>query len=188
MTTPAFAVLLLALAFVPMLFEAVRSTTNERALRAAGAVEPRGDVFSAMQIVYPACFLAMVAEAWLRARVPSVTPFVPGLIMFVSAKGLKYWAIAALGPRWTFRVLVPPGSQRTIAGPYRWMRHPNYAAVAGELGGMALMAAAPAAGAAALLVFGALMRARIGIEERALASPPAQPTRASSESRRNSAL
>ena len=57
---------LLALAFIPMLFEARRSATNDRTLRARGAVEPADDVYRAMQLAYPACFLAMVLEAWVE--------------------------------------------------------------------------------------------------------------------------
>ena len=49
---------------------------------------------------------------------------------------------------WTFRVLVPPGSARTLRGPYRLLRHPNYVAVVGELAGFALLARAPRLGAA----------------------------------------
>ena len=70
----------------------------------------------------------------------------PASLVFALAKGLKYWAIATLGDRWTFRVLVPPRSTRVAAGPYRFLRHPNYVGVAGELAGMALMAQAPIAG------------------------------------------
>jgi methyltransferase len=95
---------------------------------------------------------------------------VSGAVVFALAKGLKYWAIATLGPRWTFRVLVPPRFSRTIAGPYRFMRHPNYVGVAGELGGMALMAGAPVAGLISLAVFGVLLLARIRVEERAMAA------------------
>lgn len=164
------AAMLLAIAFVPMVAEAVRSRTNERALRAAGATEPARDVYGVMQLVYPLCFLAMIAEAWMRGRTVSGPPFVPGLLLFLAAKALKYWAIATLGARWTFRVLVPPASTRIVAGPYRMVRHPNYIAVAGELAGMALMAQAQVAGVAALAAFGALMVARIRIEERALAA------------------
>jgi methyltransferase len=183
-----FPLVLLALAFLPMAIEARRSKANERALRAAGAIEPRGDVYAVMQVAYPACFLAIILDAWVRGRMPTVTSFVPGLVVFACAKGLKYWAIATLGPRWTFRVLVPPGSPRTTAGPYRRVRHPNYLAVAGELAGMAVMAQAPVAGFASVVSFGALMLARIRIEERALASAQAQPSAAASEGSRNSAL
>jgi isoprenylcysteine carboxyl methyltransferase (ICMT) family protein YpbQ len=49
------------------------------------------------------------------------------------------------------------------------MRHPNYLAVLGELLGIALMAQASVAGALSVLVFGALILARIRIEEATLA-------------------
>jgi methyltransferase len=158
---------LLIAAFVPMLVEAALSARNERRLRQAGAVEPGDDVFAAMQVVYPVCFAAMIAESWIAPRAQP-SSIVAGAVLFVLAKALKYWAIASLGVRWTFRVLVPPNSTRTVRGPYRFVRHPNYVAVAGELAGFAIMAAAPISGLVALLVFAQLMRARIRVEERAL--------------------
>jgi methyltransferase len=160
-------VILLAVAFVPMLFEARRSAANERALRAAGAAEPADDVYAVMRLAYPGCFLAMVLEAWIRGSGFSSTTLAGGFL-FICAKALKYWAIATLGERWTFRVLVPPGSERTLRGPYRILRHPNYVAVVGELVGFAMLARAPVAGALAIAGFGALMLARIRVEERAL--------------------
>jgi len=53
-------------------------------------------------------------------------------------------------------------------GPYRFMRHPNYVGVAGELIGFALMSGAPVTGVATVVVFSSLMLARIRVEERAL--------------------
>ena len=154
-------------AFVPMLAEARRSWRNERALRLLGAIEPPGDVFRAMQIAYPACFVMMVAEASVR-NVSLGRSFTAGAIVFVAAKAIKYWAIATLGDRWTFKVLVLPGYPLVTAGPYRLLRHPNYVGVVGELVGAALMAYAPLAGAASVLVFGVLLLARIRVEEHAL--------------------
>jgi methyltransferase len=159
--------LLLVLAFVPMAFEARRSAANARALLQRGAREPVDDVYAGMQVAYPASFLAMAAEAWLRQRTFGPM-FAAGAVVFVAAKGLKYWAIGSLGARWTFRVLVPPDSILVTSGPYRHMRHPNYVGVMGEILGMALLAQAPVTGATALLVFGALIRARIRVEEEAL--------------------
>ena len=160
-------VVLVVLAFVPMVLEAMRSARNERALRALGATEPVGDVYRAMQFAYPACFAAMIAEAWLGQPL-RVALAASGFAVFAASKALKYWAIATLGGRWTFRVLVPPNSARTLSGPYRWLTHPNYVAVAGELLGFAMMARAPVTGALALVAFGRLMAARIRVEERAL--------------------
>lgn len=164
MTVP---LVLVALAFVPMLLEARRSAANERALRADGAVEAPDDVYSAMQIVYPACFAAMIAEAWLGGGGLPAT-WAAGGVVFAAAKGIKYWAIASLGPLWTFRVLVPRTRILVAHGPYRWLRHPNYIGVAGELIGFALLAGAVWSGALSALTFGGLLIARIRVEERAL--------------------
>jgi methyltransferase len=159
--------LLATLIFVPMLFELWLSQRNERELRAMGSVEPEGDVYLLMQVAYPFIFLAILAAAWLRP-VPVDTLVAAGFAIFIGAKVLKYWAILSLGVRWTFRVLVPPGSTPLTLGPYRVLRHPNYAAVMGEIAGAATIAHAPVVGAAALAVFGILILMRIRIEERAL--------------------
>jgi len=160
-------VFLLALAFLPMALEARLAARHNRALRSAGASEPKDDVFPLMQLAYPAAFLAMAFEAWDRRAQPH-TVFFAGTVVFALAKTIKYWAIATLGDRWTFRVLVPPASSRITSGPYRFMRHPNYLGVIGELAGMALMAQAPIAGTLSIVIFGILIVARIRVEERAL--------------------
>jgi len=158
---------LAALAFLPMLGEAVLSARHERVLRARGAVEPTDDVITAMQFAYPGGFAVLAVEAWLRqATVDDV--FMWGLAVFAAGKAVKYWAIAALGERWTFRVLVPKGSSLVAAGPYRWLRHPNYVGVGGELAGAALMAHAWVSGPIVVAGFGLLLLRRIHVEERAL--------------------
>jgi methyltransferase len=164
MTLP---ILVLVLAFVPMALEARLAARHDRALLLAGATEPRDDVFPMMQLAYPTAFLGMALEAAMReSRVDAI--FIAGIVLFGLAKAIKYWAIATLGSRWTFRVLVPPASARVTRGPYRFMRHPNYLGVIGELAGMAMLASAPIAGTASVGVFVVLIAARIRVEERAL--------------------
>jgi methyltransferase len=168
MTLP---LLLLAGAVLPMLAEARLAARHDRVLRRRGAAEPASDVYRIMQVAYPACFLAMAIEAWGRhASVDGM--FLAGAVVFAVAKALKYWAMVTLGERWTFRVLVPPGSSRIVRGPYRWLRHPNYVAVAGELAGFAVMAQAGVTGVIALIFFVLLMLARIRVEEDALGLRP----------------
>jgi len=77
-------------------------------------------------------------------------------------------ARAALGPRWSYRVLVLPGEPLVSSGPYAYLRHPNYLAVVGEIAGFALIVGARFAGVLSLVVFGLLMRKRIKIEENAI--------------------
>ena len=156
-----------AAAFLPMIAEAVVSSRHERVLRAQGAVEPHDDVIGAMRLAYPGGFAAIVAEAWLR-QPEADGVFRWGVAVFLAAKALKYWAIATLGTRWTFRVLVPRQSVQITSGPYAFMQHPNYAGVTGELVGATLMAHAWIAGPIATVGFGLLMLARIRVEERTL--------------------
>jgi methyltransferase len=150
-----------------LIIETLRSYANERALRARGAIEPPGDVYQLMSAAYPLALLAPFASPLIAGPAP-LPVWTAGVIIFLVAKALKFWAIHALGPRWTFRVLVLPGEPLVTSGPYRYVRHPNYLAVAGEIVGVATMCATPAIGAVALLGFGALMLRRIAIEERAL--------------------
>lgn len=153
--------------FAAMLVEAARARRNERAQRARGGVESPGDVYPIMRIAYPASFLALVAEGMLRGA-PSPTALAVGGVFFGLAKGIKWWAIASLGPRWTFRIVVVPGDPLVVTGPYRFLRHPNYVGVVGELVGAAVVAHAFVTGPLVLLMFGALLAKRIAIEEQAL--------------------
>lgn len=160
-------VLASAVIFPLMVAEAVIAARHDRALRRRGAVEPADDVYRVMQIAYPGAFLVLLGEgAWRGAAPDSLVAW--GASVFLAAKVLKYWAIGSLGPRWTFRVLVPPGARRVVTGPYRWLAHPNYAAVALELVGTAVAMRALVTGPVVVVGFGALMLRRVQIEEKAL--------------------
>jgi len=162
------AVALLVVVVVPwLLLETWRSRRHERALRAAGAIEPPDDVYRWMRIVYPGTFMAMAAEGTLAA--PACTTLVAvGIGVFLAAKLLKWWAIISLGRYWSFHVLVVPGAPLVASGPYRWLRHPNYVGLMGEIAGVALMMRAPFTGVGAAIAFGALLAARIRVEDRML--------------------
>jgi methyltransferase len=88
-------------------------------------------------------------------------------VVFVAGKLLKWWAILSLGEQWTFRVLVVPGSTPVASGPYRFMRHPNYVGVVGELVGAVIMTGARVTGLAGTALFIALMLRRAAVEQRA---------------------
>ena len=84
-----------------------------------------------------------------RARSTGPAPrdvLIGGLALFGLAKALKVWAISSLGSRWTYRVLVLPGAPLVTAGPYRFIAHPNYLAVVGEIVSVALIVWAPITG------------------------------------------
>jgi methyltransferase len=130
-------VLALTIVLVLMLAELIWSRRNERRLRALGALAVDDPVYATMQWAYPGVFVVMGFEALLVGQ-PPVAVSVAGATLFVLAKLLKYWAIASLGVRWTYTVFVLPGTPLVTTGPYRYMRHPNYVGVVGELAGVAL--------------------------------------------------
>jgi methyltransferase len=151
-----------------LLAEAWRANRNERAQRARGGREPAGDVYALMSVAYPAAFAAMFAEGFVRGAPPA--PVVAaGALLFAASKALKWWAILSLGPAWTFRIIVVPGMRLVTSGPYRLIRHPNYAAVVGELASVALMTGARLSGPLATTIFTALIIRRMSVERRALA-------------------
>ncbi len=163
------AIVIGAVIFGAMVVEAQRAARNERVQRALGGVEPAGDVYELMRFAYPAAFLLMVVEGAVRGPV-SAPVLTAGVIVFTIAKLLKIWTIASLGRCWTFRVIVVPGMPLVHAGPYRWLRHPNYVAVAGELAGVALMTGAVVAGPVCTTAFLLLVARRIRVEEGAILS------------------
>jgi methyltransferase len=159
-------VVLLAV-LVMMVAELWLSTSNERTLLANGGFYVRDLRFAVMRVAYPAVFVAMALEGAYVGVEPGPMTFAGVALMF-AAKALKFWAISSLGVRWTFKVIVLPGLPLVTTGPYRWMKHPNYVAVLGELIAMALMTHARLTGPLGTLFFGWLLMRRIAVEEQAM--------------------
>lgn len=83
-------------------------------------------------VLHTGWLLAWPVEAWLRGL--SLTAAWPAwLAGFVVAEALRYWAIASLGERWNTKIVVLDGEPLVRRGPYRFIAHPNYVAVALEL-------------------------------------------------------
>lgn len=45
----------------------------------------------------------------------------------------RIWVLKTLGRRWTTRIIVLPGAPLVATGPYRFVSHPNYLVVIGEI-------------------------------------------------------
>ena len=149
-----------------MLVELQLSYFNERALRARGAVEPPDDPYRLMRLAYPGAFVAMGLEGATHAL--NRDALLAGLVLLGGAKLLKFWVMATLRDRWTFKVLVPKDAPLVTAGPYRFVNHPNYVAVILELVAVALALSAPVTGLASVLLFAWILLRRMAVEDRAL--------------------
>ena len=108
-------------------------------------------------------------EFLLRRRGLSGARCAAGAAVYAVSLGLRYWAFAALGHQWHVDVS-EPGEGRSLvrAGPYRFLRHPIYAASCLEMAGLPWMLGAWAALALGVCVFVPLEVARARFEERFL--------------------
>lgn len=97
-----------------------------------GGVESGRRHYPFMVALHTGLLAGCVIEAVVADR-----PFIPALgwpmlAIVVLAQSLRWWCITVLGRRWNTRVIVVPGLSLVTAGPYRWLRHPNYVAVVAE--------------------------------------------------------
>lgn len=94
----------------------------------------------------------------------------PMLALVILANSLRWWCIATLGPRWSARVIVMPGLPLIRTGPYRWFKHPNYAAVIVEGAALPLVGSAWITACTFTVLNVALLTVRVRCETRALAA------------------
>ena len=81
----------------------------------------------------------------------------------------RVWVLASLGRFWTTRVIAVPGIPLVRRGPYRFMRHPNYAVVVGEIAVLPLVFGAWEIAALFSVLNAAILKHRIAVEDAALA-------------------
>jgi methyltransferase len=148
--------------------ELVVSSRNARRLLSRGGVEVGRGHYPAMVAFHAGFLVACVAERLLLPGRWPLPAAAAALALALGAQGLRWWCVAALRGRWTTRVVVVPGDAPVTDGPYRWIRHPNYLAVAVELAAAPLVLGAWRTALAFTLGNALLLGVRIRSEERAL--------------------
>ncbi len=160
-------ILYVVLGFVALqrVAELLYAARNTRRLLATGGVE-----IGAEQ--YP--FIVLLHAAWLA----SIAVFVPAstqpnwwlLGIYGVLQLLRVWTIVTLGPYWTTRIVTVPGAPLIRRGPYRLLRHPNYAIVCAEIAVLPLAFGAVEIAIVFSILNASLLSWRIRVEERALAA------------------
>ena len=93
--------------------------------------------------------------------------------LFTGLQLLRIWVLATLGGRWTTRVIVLPGAPLVSGGPFRFLRHPNYTVVVGEIAVLPLVFGLVGVAVIFSLLNAAMLWVRITSEARALYGPGA---------------
>ncbi|HEX4118438.1 MAG TPA: isoprenylcysteine carboxylmethyltransferase family protein [Rhizomicrobium sp.] len=126
MTGIAYAIIFLVV--LQRLAELVLANRNTKRLKAQGAVEIGAAHYPLIVLLHSAWLLAVL---WLLP--PGLEISWPWLAVFVLLQAARVWVISSLGPYWTTRIISVPGAPLVRRGPYRFVRHPNYLVVAGEI-------------------------------------------------------
>jgi methyltransferase len=117
----------LALVTLQRLAELALARRNTRLLMSRGAIEVAPEHYPAIVGMHGAWLLGL----WLLAPTREVN--LPLLVMFGLLQLGRFWVLATLRERWTTRIVILPGASLVQSGPYRFVSHPNYIVVAGEI-------------------------------------------------------
>ena len=121
------AIAILTFVTLERLGELVLAGRNTRRLLAEGGREHGRGHYSWIFAVHAAWLVTL----WLLA------PFRPVEALWLAVFAVltigRFWVLATLGRRWTTRIIAVPGETLVRRGPYRFVNHPNYVVIVGEI-------------------------------------------------------
>lgn len=124
--------------------------------------------YPVMTAMHGLLLVGCITEVWGLHR-----PFLPWLgwpmvAVVVLSTITRWWCAIVLGKRWNPRVIVIPNAPLVTSGPYRWMHHPNYAAVVAEVAALPLVHSAWLTAIVFSAANALMLHTRIKIENSAL--------------------
>ncbi len=158
------AVLLLAFVTAQRLGELVLARRNTARLMAQGAVEIAPGHYPAIVLLHA----GWLATLWWFGWSTEVVPL--WLALYGLLQLLRIWTLASLGARWTTRIILLPGAPLVRRGPYRWVSHPNYLVVIGEIAVLPLALGLPNLALVFSLLNGLVLAVRIRAEAKGLSA------------------
>ncbi len=120
--------IILGLVGAERLFELFHAARNTRLLLAQGATEFGAGHYPLIVLLHAAWLVAIFAFA-----PPDLPPVWTWLGLFIVLQAARAWVLLSLGPYWTTRIISLPQAPLVRRGPYRFLRHPNYAVVIAEI-------------------------------------------------------
>lgn len=160
----AFAYVIVAGVVVQRLAELVWAQRNTRRLIAQGAVESGAGHYPLIVLLHVAWLAAIVG--FLPAR---VTIDIALLLVFLVLQAARIWVMVSLGRWFTTRVFTLPGAALVRTGPYRFLRHPNYLVVMGEILTLPLVFGETGVAVVFSVLNAAMLAWRIRVEDAVLA-------------------
>ena len=168
-TVIAYLGLLLAVGLL-RIFELRVSWRNRQQLLTQGATKVDNDKppFRWLVLVHTAVLIGAALEVVFLRR-----PFIPLLAavmfaVFIAANLVRLWVIITMGRHWNVQVMNSTSLGVITSGPFRFVRHPNYAAVFAEMFSLPLIHTAWLTALLGCIGYVAAIAQRISVEERVL--------------------
>ncbi|MFS8147140.1 isoprenylcysteine carboxyl methyltransferase family protein [Rhizobium sp. BR 249] len=155
---------LLTFVTLQRLGELVLAQRNTTALLARGAREVAPEHYPLMVALHAGWIIGL----WLLA--PGRPVEFLWFLIFMGLQALRLWVLATLKGRWTTRIIVLPGAPLVRSGPYRFLRHPNYLVVIGEIAALPLAFGLPLYAVVFSLLNAFVLHIRMKAENAALKS------------------
>jgi methyltransferase len=175
LTMPLSVILFLALLLAVAAMRIVElriSKRHQQDMAARGAAKAKDPIFRWMAIFHTLVLVGAAAEVVLLGR-----PFLPALaipmtVLFVIANIVRWWVIRTLGEHWNVEVMDSTCLGVITTGPFRYVRHPNYAAVFVEMIALPLIHTAWITALVGAVAHVFILSGRLAAEERVLFANP----------------
>jgi methyltransferase len=165
------AILLLTLVTMERLAELWLARRNTAALLARGAYEIAPGHYPLIVLLHAGWLAGLWGIGWAAP----VNLFWLGI--FLALQIARIWTLATLGRRWTTRIIVLPDAPLVKTGPYRFLSHPNYVVVIGEIAVLPLCLGLPWYAFAFSIANLAVLAIRVRAENASLAGSRASTSR-----------
>ena len=157
---------ILVFVIIQRLVELFIAKRNEKSMLAKGAYEVGASHYKFMILLHVSFFISFILEVIYFKTI--VTPNYILLFVFLILQLLRAWCLVSLGVFWNTKIIILPGSNVVVKGPYSYIRHPNYLVVCLEILVLPLMFQAYMTAISFTILNLIMLSVRIPIEEKAL--------------------
>ncbi|WP_432352525.1 isoprenylcysteine carboxyl methyltransferase family protein [Sporosarcina sp. A2] len=159
--------IVISIVILQRLVELVIAKRNEKRMLAQGAYEVGARHYPAIVLLHTAFFVSLLLEVLVRK--PDLSPIWGVLLtIFLLTQVLRVWCLTSLGKYWNTKIIILPGADVVMKGPYKFIRHPNYVIVATEILVLPMIYGAYITAILFTLLNAWMMSVRIPQEEQAL--------------------
>lgn len=159
--------LFISLVVVQRVVEVLIANRNAKWIKGQGGYEAGREHYKYIVALHMLFFLSLLIEVSITKHTFIVWSIFP-LAVFILAQIGRVWALASLGRFWNTRIMILPGAKVVAKGPYRFLRHPNYAIVVTEIACLPLIFQAYWTAILFTILNAFILSIRIQVEERAL--------------------